>query len=189
MIILKGLLIYISILAFIIVILVILASGGGTVNNNSNKYPQDEVNFISIVSSATSKYYDANNLQKEDIKIERNKKLCQLLPKTGTVKNWIGVVSDIDSTMNGDAILSVSIPNNIELKTFNNTFSDIDSKTIIKKGSSLYNKVYALKKGSEILFSGVFLKYPGYCTWEASITTDGGLSEPEFIFRFTDISE
>lgn len=185
----KGLLVYISILAFIIVILVLLGSGGGDNQNEPNKYPQDEVNFISVVSSATSKYYDANNLQKEDIKNERNKGICQSIPKNGVITNWIGVVSGIDSTMDGDAILSVSIPNNIEVKTFNNTFSDIDSNTIIKKGSSLYNKVYQLKKGNEILFSGVFLKSPGSCAWEASITTDGGLSEPEFIFRFTDISE
>jgi hypothetical protein len=53
-------------------------------------------------------------------------------------------------------------------------------------------KVSALKKGQAVRFSGKFFRSKdedgAECLEESSLTLEGKLSKPEFIFRFTDVN-
>lgn len=138
----KGSLIYITILAFIIITLVILGTKGGSEDNIKINYPQNEVDFFSVIKKAKNQHSTANELQKEGIKNSRNRDICEVLPSSGDIEGWHGIISDIDSTMDGDAIVSILIPEGITITTVNNSFSDINQNTLIKKGTDLFNEIF-----------------------------------------------
>ena len=53
----------------------------------------------------------------------------------------------------------------------------------------LFNTIARLKEGDRVKFSG---RGPGIakagCAIERSVTRDGGMSEPQLIFRFTEVA-
>jgi hypothetical protein len=57
----------------------------------------------------------------------------------------------------------------------------------------LFNTIARLKEGDRVKFSGQFVtRGPGIakagCAIERSVTRDGGMSEPQLIFRFTEVA-
>lgn len=148
-----------------------------------------EQNFIDITISAQRESKTAiNEMQLGGIKNKRDKDLCNLM-KDRKVKNWIGHITKLSANSDGYGVLSIAIADNVILKTWNNSFSDIGSKTLIHPDSELFRTASQMLNGQKVKFSGTFL--PGEkrleCLREASLTLGGTLSEPEFIFRFSSI--
>lgn len=156
--------------------------------------PTDQSKFIEVVSAAQADSDKAaNDMQRGGVLAMREKKICQLIGKAhGAVKNWVGEVEKVDSNSDGMGILQLKIADRIHVQTVNNGLSDIVYKTMLTPGTQIFNDAAALAPGQQVVFSGSFLRdaenKKTVCIGEQSITLDGKLSEPEFVFRFSAIA-
>lgn len=185
----RGLLTYISILSAIVVLLFIIGMKEDYQQNNLPSYPTSEANFISAINLAHNQASYANELQKNQIKSQRDSNICDALQNSPKITGWRGSVSVISSTYSGNAILEIRLPNGVILQTWNNFLSDIVDNTIIDKNSNVYKQVYNLSIGDPVIFSGSFFKNNKECARENSITTEGSLNSPEFLFKFSSIEK
>jgi hypothetical protein len=150
--------------------------------------PEVQLAFVQTVGEAQNKARSAeNDMQRGGIKAARDKQLCSQL-KSRAVKEWIGKVQRVDANSDGKGVFSVEIAKNVEVKTWNNSFSDVIHKTMLEPGTPLFNTAASLKKGQLIKFSGTFFNgSEGDCLAESSLSLSGKVKDPEFIFRFTAI--
>lgn len=159
-----------------------------SVDSSSQDSFEDEVSFIAIVSESMKAYNAASNdMAKGGVRAARKEKLCKLLPKLTNVTNWQGTIQELSSNSDGKGVVSVKIANSIYVKTWNNSFSDISSHTLINPSSSVFRKLSSKAKGDDILFSGSFIESGPDCIEEGSLTQSGSVTEPEFIFKFSDV--
>lgn len=154
--------------------------------------PSDQSALISLVAEAQKNSRSAeNDMQRGGIKAIRDKGICNLVRAgtLGKVKDWIGKVNTIDSNSDGLGVLDVEIADNVVVKTWNNSFSDFQANTLLKPESEIFQKASMLKVGQRVSFSGTFIRGDDdrECLKEGSLTLEGKLSEPEFIFKFSDI--
>lgn len=148
-----------------------------------------ENKFTAILADARQRYADgANDMAKGAARPYRAKALCNLLPGT-RVENWAGVVKTLSSNSDGLGVLSIEIGRNMYVTTWNNALSDMQDKTLLNPESPLFKKAIALNRGQKVRFSGSFVRSTGTvdCVRESSMTLDGSMTSPEFIFRFADI--
>jgi hypothetical protein len=82
----------------------------------------------------------------------------------------------------------VRISPDIEIKTWNNALSDIASNTLIEKGTPVFNRLFDLSNGQRVRFSGAFLPSDSDFIKETSMTIDGSMRNPEFLFKFKSVS-
>jgi hypothetical protein len=154
------------------------------------KLPTEETLFISTVSSYRRRYGEAlNEFQKSAVRKERATALARVLPGR-SAEDWIGEISSMTTTSDGDGSLSVRLPGSnppITVKTWNNGLSDIGSGTLIPSGSPLYEQVAHLAIGNKVTFGGAFSSGNLDYMREASLTEAGSMNEPEFIFTFTSV--
>jgi len=165
------------------------ASTNRLASTSETGMPGDENTLISIVATAQQGSRDAaNDMQRGGVKAQRDKQLCQSI-KSLQARNWIGRVTKIDANSDGKGILSIEVADRIIITTWNNSLSDLEHETLIEPGSPVFNAASVLKKGQQVRFSGSFFKGEnGDCLFESSLTLSGKLREPEFIFRFSEIS-
>jgi hypothetical protein len=150
--------------------------------------PTIEKFFVASVTKARENYNGApNDMAKGAARPARAKEICSEL-KSLSADNWTGVVSSQSSNGDGKGVLSIAIGPSIYLKTWNNSFSDTGSSTLIEPESPLFAKAVALKVGSPVRFSGRFIANDVDCVKEGSVGLSGSLTEPEYIFRFGDIA-
>lgn len=153
--------------------------------------PDDQAKFVQAVQKGQNANKVAtNDMQKGGARATREKELCSLLLVPG-IANWVGDVYSISSNSDGKGVLEVTIGPDVYVKTWNNAFSDVLHHTMIDPGTSLFDEASQLKEGQKISFSGSFVRDTRDsigCFYESSLTLDGKLSEPEFIFRFSDVS-
>lgn len=151
--------------------------------------PAREADFISIVAEAQQASKGAgNDMQRGGFKANREKKLCQTMTSLH-VTNWIGRVNTITANSDGKGVLAIEVAEDITVKTWNNSLSDIDSNTLIEPGTKLFSTASTFKEGQMVKFSGTLLKgSAGNCLQESSLSLSGKLSDPEFIFRFSEVA-
>jgi len=81
--------------------------------------------------------------------------------------------------------LLVGLTDAIKISTWNNSVSDIVSKTLIAPDSKLYDSLASLKEGDQVKFSGHFVAEKANCLEEQSLVDRNGMTTPTFTFRFT----
>ena len=150
--------------------------------------PQEQVRFIDSVT----KYVDGlrhakNELQQSALRSQRKRDITNSLNRY-SVRKWIGVISSLQTNTDGKAILSVRISPDIKIKTWNNALSDINDNTLIEEGTSVYNRLFRMSRGQEVEFSGRFFKSDLDAVKETSMTIQGSMSNPEFLFKFTAVN-
>lgn len=162
-------------------------SGSAT---SSVTLPESEQSFISIVSAAQSQSRNVDNdMQRGGVKAARDRSLCTQMGSL-QVSDWVGTVETIDSNSDGKGVLAVRVAPDITIETWNNALSDIDSDTLIEPGSPVFQAASAMKQGALVRFSGTFLPGDdgGDCLREDSLTLEGKVESPDFIFRFSSIA-
>jgi hypothetical protein len=150
----------------------------------------DEAQFVEINKASRDAYKTAgNDMAKGATRPDRGRKLCQMFGSGFRVKDWTGTIKTLSSNGDGKGVLSISLGNEIFVKTWNNSFSDIGSDTLLEPGSEVYSKAVALQKGQSVRFSGSFIRKVDSvdCISEGSMTMNGSMTEPEYVFRFTDL--
>jgi hypothetical protein len=153
--------------------------------------PNDEAQFIGIVQKAQQANQSTeNDLQKGGVRATREKELCSVLSSLN-VSNWVGEIYELTSNTDGKGVLAIKIASDTYVQTWNNSLSDITDNTLIDPNSPLFTKAAKLKAGQTVKFSGSFFRSSDDsigCLSESSLTLDGKLSAPEFVFRFSDIT-
>jgi hypothetical protein len=157
--------------------------------------PDTEAWVIKTVADFAVKFAAApNDMAKGVIRSERGHTLCsppsQFIPLKGTIRDWTGTVTQLDATGDGRGILSVKIAPAITLQTTNNSFSEAatNTPTLIPARSPLLAAVSKLAVGQKVRFSGNLYPSVQDCMEESSITTEGSMTDPEFLFRFTEVA-
>lgn len=146
--------------------------------------PINQKQFISLIEQYANSFRSAqNDLQKSVLRDQRRDELAKLI-NSRSVKSWIGTISKLETNSEGKAILSIKLSPNVEIKTWNNVFSDIGSDTLITKESELYSTLLNLSQGQKIVFSGDFFSSEADYIKETSITIKGSMRSPEFLFNF-----
>lgn len=185
--------------------------------SNAPQLPSDQAAFVKVVEDAVAKGEGAqNDMQKGGILSARNNEICKLLANARLapvdtmtlgeakanalinamvseyavgprVSNWIGKISEINSNSDGKGVLYVSISDHIKVETYNNSVSDAPYKTLLDPSSPLFAKVSQMKIGDYVVFSGYFFVDQETCINETSLSLDGKLNDPEFLFKFEQV--
>lgn len=144
--------------------------------------PQDQSDFMAAILAAQDDYVAApNELKKTAVRVKRDRQLRVVSPK-GAIKGWYGQITELGTTGEGKAFVSIKLPEyKIYMKTWNNAFSDISDQTLIGFDTKLYNSLSEMEVGQWVKFKALLLK-------EGSVTEEGGISEPEFIAQFVEIT-
>ena len=146
--------------------------------------PADERQFVAINTDKAAAFRAApNDLAKGGTRNERMVELCKLLTSLH-VRDWIGAIYQLSSNSEGKGVLAVKISDDVYIKTWNNSFSDISDHTLIDPTSSLFKTLSNLSEGARIKFSGSFLPSETDCIREGSLTLSGSMTEPEFLMQF-----
>ena len=149
--------------------------------------PNNEVEFINVVKKYVNKFDKSKNeLQQSLLRDERKQELFNLITSK-YVESWIGVINQLSTNSEGKAILSIRISPNIEIKTWNNALSDIMANTLIDKGTLLYKTLTPLSTGQKVKFSGSFFPSRDDYIKETSMTIQGSMTNPEFLFKFESV--
>jgi uncharacterized protein YecT (DUF1311 family) len=159
----------------------VAASGSPTI-------PNAESLLIAAVEKARAAYaVGTNDMARGAARPARARDICAVL-NNFRVSNWAGKVETLSSNSDGLGVLSVQIAEGVSIKTWNNALSDTAYQTLIDPGSPVFKLAVTLKEGQQITFGGQFFPDPTDCVKESSLTLKGSLTEPEFIFRFSNIA-
>lgn len=152
-------------------------------------FPSDEREFITTVSAFRTRYQQAQNeFKKSALRKERSQAIAMILPKL-SIRDWIGDISSMQTTKDERGILAVKLGNgSISVQTVNNVLSDaLVPGTLIPHASPLYEQVANLAVGNTVTFSGRFTFGGLDYAREESVTEEGSMTDPEFIFTFTNV--
>lgn len=149
--------------------------------------PPGEIQFISAVEKYVIGFREAKNeLQQSALRDQRKNEIAKTIGRR-TVSSWVGKINQLETNTEGKAILSIQISPDIEIKTWNNALSDINANTLISKGSSLYSSLFDLSHGQQVEFSGSFFSSQSDYVEETSMTIQGSMRNPEFLFKFKSV--
>ncbi len=149
--------------------------------------PADEIKFISTVEKYVNGFREAKNeLQQSALRDQRKNEIAKTIGGRA-VSSWVGKINQLKTNTEGKAILSIQISPDIEIKTWNNVLSDINANTLINKGSSLYSSLFELSRGQKVQFSGSFFSSKTDYVKETSVTIQGSMRNPEFLFKFKSV--
>lgn len=150
--------------------------------------PEDQLRFVEVVTENISGFKGAKNeLQQSTMRDQRKGEILSTLGSY-SVSSWVGTINQLKTNTEGKAILSVRISPNIEIKTWNNALSDIASNTLIEKGTPVFNSLFNLSSGQRVKFSGSFFPSETDFIQETSMTIDGSMRTPEFLFKFKSVT-
>lgn len=151
--------------------------------------PPEQAKLISIIEDARRRYdTGANDLAKGAARPMRAQAICQTF-RVLAVRNWVGVVYKLSTNGDGKGVLEVEIGPDVYVHTWNNSLSDYSAKTLIEPTSSVFQSASQLNEHTIVRFSGTFFRSDTDCFSESSMSLAGSIREPEFIFRFTSISQ
>jgi hypothetical protein len=144
--------------------------------------------FIGVVRQARDNYKNAaNEMAKDDTRDWRKDAICKVLGSL-QINNWEGTIFNLSSSSEGKGVLEIAIGPDIHIKTWGNAFSDFNYNTLIEPDSPLFKTLSQMHKGARVRFSGQFMAGDTDCIEEDSITQQGSMAEPQFIFQFSSVS-
>jgi len=153
----------------------------------ADQYPLSQLKLVVASFNGQVNFNEATNkLAKGATRPARKRELCNLL---GGYNAWIGQVSKLDSNNEGKGVLGVMIANDVFLRTHNNAFSDMRAKTLLEPGTAIFEKAITLKRGDIVQFNGYTARDKTDCIDEQSITLKGSMQEPNYTFKFVDITK
>lgn len=149
-------------------------------------YPAGQQQFLDRIQQASDQYDSATtDLQRDQVLVSRNADLCGITG--GAMQNWVGRITMIGSTGDGNAYVDIEIADNVVVSTWNNEFSDIGDETLIPANSELFNQLLAMPEDSLVEFTGAFEPEDGVCLKTDNLTTIFDVLDPNFVSSFTTI--
>lgn len=151
--------------------------------------PSDQQNFVWAVTETKTRYasFRGNEMAQGGTRPERASRLCQMgYPRA--ITGWTGTLRQATTNGDGRGVLSIEIAPDIYLKTWNNALSDIGDNTLLDPNSYVFSVASGMRVGQRVRFAGTFLRGTTDCVREGSMTMDGSMRRPEFLFRFSDLA-
>lgn len=164
------------------------ASADSKAQEPSYIVPAEQSAFIEIVEKYREGYRGAGN---ELVKSEMRDARAMAMMRSDVeqkISQWTGTVIQLDVTGDGEAILRVELANDLTVGTWNNSLSDIGDETLIPRGHPVYRTLRDLKRGDRVTFAGTFLPSELDYYKESSLTLEGSMTDPEYLFRFTRVT-
>lgn len=93
----------------------------------------------------------------------------------------------LEANNEGRGVLAVRLSPEVIVRTHSMSWGDEGTRTLIPIGSPLHKQALALSVGQRVQFSGMFFPSRIDCTTETSLTVSVAMTEPEFLFRFSEI--
>ncbi|SFW53845.1 hypothetical protein SAMN03159376_02059 [Pseudomonas sp. NFACC09-4] len=140
--------------------------------------------FIETVQNYSAQYEEApNDLKKSTVARKRLEALAKLKGDPRKIVGWYGTIEKLGTNGDGDAFITIKLlVDNITFSTWNNSISDANSKTMIKNGTPLYDKISEMAEGNVVMFSGAIGK-------PKNLTERGKMTDPDFLFKFSDVEK
>ncbi|MBV7480346.1 hypothetical protein [Pseudomonas sp. PDM31] len=153
-------------------------------DTSSVEAPADQVQFTTVIVKYVDIYREApNELKKSTAARKRLDELGTIKADPRNLKGWIGYIKNLGTTSDGDAYLEiVGLIDSMTFGTWNNSFSDLQDKTLIKNGTPLYDALSEMQEGDVVKFSGSLLK-------PKNMTEEGKMTSPEFLFHFKTVEK
>ena len=149
--------------------------------------PGDERAFLVAVAKGRDAFNAGRNeMEKGSARPLRARAICDAI-SPGRVDDWIGKVANQSTNGDGKGVLTIEIGSKIFVKTWNNAVSDFRNQTLLDPNSPIYKQALSLTRGQRVQFSGDLFANSTDCVHESSMTLQGSLTAPEFIFRFSDL--
>lgn len=151
----------------------------------------DESAFCGVVKDYGQQYSSVlgsggNQLKLSKLRSARAEALRQASGST-RVSGWTATLGKLSTTGDGRAAVQVKLPCKATLKTWNNTFSDSSSNTLVPHASPLYEAIAELREGQTVVVEGQLFRDDQDWYKETSLTERGSMVDPEFLFRFSSI--
>ena len=174
-------------------------SGGNTGSNSGEVAPSisepaetvlpaNQRDFLAVTVDYKQRFRSASNeLQQSALRDERRAALLKALGSRLTVENWSGTLRKLETNAEGKAIVTVRLATGVDVLTWNNALSDAMHETMIEKGTPLYAALMNMRVGDPVTISGSFIPSDEDGAWETSMTIDGSMTAPEFLFQFRKI--
>lgn len=148
--------------------------------------PKQQVAFLRAVAEGQSAVEGVNELKVVQARRARSEALCAALPTDQSVRNWVGTVESVETTLGGDGgVLSLEIAQDVAVQTWNNGLSDLGSGTLVNPDSPLFDRLAELDEGQQVYFSGRFDRDRKTCVAESSLLDESGMRTPDFVLKFT----
>ncbi|UWU20156.1 hypothetical protein N2601_12715 [Rhizobium sp. CB3060] len=152
--------------------------------------PASQRDFLAVVADYKERFRSASNeLQQSALRDERRAAILKALASRLTVENWAGTLRNLETNTEGKAIITVRLASDVDVMTWNNSFSDVIHRTMIDKGTPLYAALMNMSVGDPVIVSGSFIPSDQDGMLETSVTIDGSMTAPEFLFQFSKISK
>lgn len=154
--------------------------------------PSNQKAFVDVVESVKSEYDSApNELKKSAVRTKRGKLIQKALNNSRNISGWVGIIADMQTNSEGKAIFAIKLESaGIELQTWNSAFQDAFDNTLISQDNKLYTVISDLNKGDRVIVNGSFSRSDeSDFIKERSMTENGSMSDPEFIFKFTSVKK
>jgi hypothetical protein len=135
--------------------------------------PSDERDFITVVNNSATAYRTGPAGAKE----ARAKEICKLSLSSKPIEGWVGRVSKVTTDDKGKISFSLKIAPDIVVTTSNEGPIDPSATSL---------KISWLREGEWLRFFGSFVKSGEDCVTEIGATPDVSMTQPQFVFRFTD---
>lgn len=153
----------------------------------SDQVPVEQLNLVTAVTTAKERQAKAaTDFQRGAVRPARGREICAFL-KNRTVSGWIGEVTMLTTNSDGNGVITINVGGDVSISTWNNALSDIGSNTLIKPETALFQALGNLRVGDLVIFSGSFFQNKVDCIQESSLTLDGSIDSPRYIFRFKNI--
>ncbi len=152
--------------------------------------PVDESNFLSAISSAKDAYdAAANDMAKGGTRANRRNAICNALNNSPAVNGWVGTIKSLSSNTEGKGVLVITLDSVTTVETTNNEFSETlgGTHTLLDQNSDVFRSASRMKEGDAVVFSGNFYPSDTDCTQEMSLTLEGSMEQPTFLFQFASI--
>lgn len=147
-----------------------------------------EGQFVAIIDQASAAYDSgSNDMAKGAARPARARSICNAA--TGVqASEWRGTVETLSSNNEGKGVLTVRLSPHATVSTTNNALSDsMGMHTLIDPSSDVFRAATALHEGQAVIFSGSFAQNDKDCFEEMSMTQEGSMHDPEFLFAFSSV--
>ena len=154
--------------------------------------PPQQQAFTDAVIPFIDKYGAApNELKKSALRSDRKTAIANVFSGSLEFTDWIGTIKTMETTSEGNAHLEISLYGaTIQIENNNNEVSAaLGDKTLIPKGSELFNKLSELAVGTQVKVSGIFQKGRLDFIEELSLTEEGSMTDPAFAVKFTKVEK
>lgn len=150
--------------------------------------PAEQDRFIQAIEKAREAYKAGQtDLQRGAARPARAREICAVLPSS-ELRQWIGKIASLTTNGSGEGVLVIEISKGLKLMTMNNSLSDSIYGTMIKPGSSLYQKLLEMKQGDFVRFDASLFRSDSDCYTEISLTMQGSIEKPEFVTNFARVT-